>query len=875
MRWFWLAAWVGIAGLAVGCGSSDSGGTGGTAGSGTGGTAGSGTGGTAGSGTGGTAGSGTGGTAGSGTGGAAGSGTGGTAGSGTGGTAGSGTGGAAGSGGTCSAASDCPTPANECVTATCDGGQCGTSFVAAGTNTTNQTAGDCHVNQCDGAGNVTSVVDDNDVPDDSNACTTDVCTNGTPSHANVASGSTCGTNLYCDGNGNCVNCVAASDCGTDTPCKTFVCNGGTCSTIDVSPGTVVANPVVGDCLSDQCDGSGNISTNVADPSDVPADDGNQCTLEVCDNGAPAHPNANSGTACTQNGGVLCDGNGSCVQCLVASDCGTDTPCKTFACNGGMCSSTDVASGTVVANPTPGDCLSDQCDGSGNISTNVADPSDVPADDGNQCTLEVCDNGAPAHPNAPAGTPCTQSGVACDSAGTCLPAPVVVSTSPADGATVPASPDISVTFNIPMLPATLTGQTTAGPCSGSIQVSLDDFTSCIAFSSASAMLSNGDMTATLTPQPGLLVNRTYKIKVTTAAQGINLTPLAADYVTPNGFTTTSPNLCDGSLVISQIYGGGGSTSTSTVYKNDFVELHNRGTTTVDLTGLSLQYASATGDGWSVVALSGSVPGGGYFLVQLAGGSAGAALPTPDQSSTGISMSATSGKIALINGTAANPTGVCPPAATTIDFVGYGSSANCAEGTRMGVLSNTTAGFRVQGGCADGNDNSVDFVVAAPAPRNSATLAIACACIVQNESDTPEEAQYCDTQFPLSMSVAAGATTPNVYGRLYYSGVTGLGTPNANVRAQLGFGPLTANPEYEPGWTWTTAGYNVSCTDCGNNDEYQASFTAPAAGTWGYVYRFSLDQGVSWTYCDNYQGDMGAGSNAGLTFDLQNIAQLTSQ
>ena len=53
----------------------------------------------------------------------------------------------------------------------------------------------------------------------------------------------------------------------------------------------------------------------------------------------------------------------------------------------------------------------------------------------------------------------------------------------------------------------------------------------------------------------------------------------------------------------------------------------------------------------------------------------------------------------------------------------------------------------------------------------------------------------------------------------------------------------------------------------------SFTAPAAGSYRYVYRFSLDQGVSWTYCDNNQGDSGAGSNPGLTFDLENEAVLT--
>ncbi len=52
--------------------------------------------------------------------------------------------------------------------------------------------------------------------------------------------------------------------------------------------------------------------------------------------------------------------------------------------------------------------------------------------------------------------------------------------------------------------------------------------------------------------------------------------------------TSPD-----IVISQVYGGGGNSGAP--LKNDFVELFNRGTTSVSLSGWSIQYASATGTG----------------------------------------------------------------------------------------------------------------------------------------------------------------------------------------------------------------------------------------------------------------------------------------
>src|SRR5258706_12717435 len=48
-----------------------------------------------------------------------------------------------------------------------------------------------------------------------------------------------------------------------------------------------------------------------------------------------------------------------------------------------------------------------------------------------------------------------------------------------------------------------------------------------------------------------------------------------------------------LVISQVYGAGGNSGAA--FKSDYVELFNRGPADVDTTGMSIQYASATGAG----------------------------------------------------------------------------------------------------------------------------------------------------------------------------------------------------------------------------------------------------------------------------------------
>ena len=85
------------------------------------------------------------------------------------------------------------------------------------------------------------------------------------------------------------------------------------------------------------------------------------------------------------------------------------------------------------------------------------------------------------------------------------------------------------------------------------------------------------------------------------------------------------------MISQVYGGGGNSGAT--YTHDFVELYNAGSAAVDLTGWSVQYASAAGTSWNVTNLSGSISPGRYYLVRQAQGAGGTtSLPVPDASGT---------------------------------------------------------------------------------------------------------------------------------------------------------------------------------------------------------------------------------------------------
>jgi uncharacterized protein len=238
-----------------------------------------------------------------------------------------------------------------------------------------------------------------------------------------------------------------------------------------------------------------------------------------------------------------------------------------------------------------------------------------------------------------------------------------------------------------------------------------------------------------------------------------------------FTTDAPaprnsssefNPCGGAearLVISQVYGGGGQVATSP-FRNDYVELFNAGGTAADVSGMSLQYGSATGNfgssGALVTTLAGSIEPGGYLLVGLAsGGANGELLPTPDVTGS-TNASATTGKFALAEGTTAlgcGATTATPNPCTgedlerIVDLVGFGTSGTFEGSGPAPAPSNTTAIFRADGGCQDTDDNAADFSTGAPAPRNSESPTNLC---------TPVTDAPIVTECPSTVTVARGST-----------------------------------------------------------------------------------------------------------------------
>ncbi len=130
-------------------------------------------------------------------------------------------------------------------------------------------------------------------------------------------------------------------------------------------------------------------------------------------------------------------------------------------------------------------------------------------------------------------------------------------------------------------------------------------------------------------------------------------------------------------------------------------------------------------------------------------------------------------------------------------------------------------------------------------------------------------FCNLQSPTSLAVAANVQTGPIFGQVFEAGVTDTGDFNPAITAELGFGPDTTNPTTANGWTFATAVGNPGFTNP-SNDEYMGTLLFPTAGSFRFTYRFSLDGGLHFTYCDS----TGNGSNGDLDgFQLANTGVAT--
>jgi len=96
--------------------------------------------------------------------------------------------------------------------------------------------------------------------------------------------------------------------------------------------------------------------------------------------------------------------------------------------------------------------------------------------------------------------------------------------------------VAVTFSENMETGSVTTNTNDTTCSGSFQMSSDDFSTCIKMSAA-PVASDNDTIFTITPASSLSAVTTFKVKITTSVTDISCNTLGSDNSSIVGFSTS--------------------------------------------------------------------------------------------------------------------------------------------------------------------------------------------------------------------------------------------------------------------------------------------------------------------------------------------------
>jgi cysteine-rich repeat protein len=202
-------------------------------------------------------------------------------------------------------------------------------------------------------------------------------------------------------------CTTAEQCpGTDTDCRKRSCAAGVCGFEDAPAGVATSAQTAGDCQASVCDGMG-ATTTQGDDTDV-LDDKNDCTDDVCVEGAPVNKPRASGAACASGGGKVCDGASKCVECVDAAGCATGV-CSQSSCVPASCldavkndKETDVDCGGPDCNPCADgkicvvgpDCVDTICTGGLCAKATCADAAKNGGETDVDCGGGLCDGCGP-------------------------------------------------------------------------------------------------------------------------------------------------------------------------------------------------------------------------------------------------------------------------------------------------------------------------------------------------------------------------------------------------------------------------------------------------------------------------------------------------
>lgn len=223
----------------------------------------------------------------------------------------------------CLVGADCSANTTACGSSKCVNGACDVMFEPKGTQLPagDQTAENCKMRVCDGAGNVIDIADAGDPPNDGNECTADACNGMIPAHTPAPAGLACNGDGVCDDAGNC-RAPLGKACAADNECASVHCVDGVCCDTTCT----------GSCMA--CNAMGSIGTCSHIP--FPGTDTTCSGTQVC-NGTGSCELANGQTC--NNGAKKC-ASGTCYQgkckSTTGQPCAMNSDCVTGMCVNATC-----------------------------------------------------------------------------------------------------------------------------------------------------------------------------------------------------------------------------------------------------------------------------------------------------------------------------------------------------------------------------------------------------------------------------------------------------------------------------------------------------------------------------------------------------------
>jgi len=137
-----------------------------------------------------------------------------------------------------------------------------------------------------------------------------------------------------------------------------------------------------------------------------------------------------------------------------------------------------------------------------------------------------------------------------------------------------------------------------------------------------------------------------------------------------------------------------------------------------------------------------------------------------------------------------TGTCPTA--VVDFVGFGSSANCFEGTGpTATLTNTTAAIRKDGGRTETDDNKLDFATGAPAPRNTSSIPLPPLNVLAVSIDPSAPSAFVGSSVSFTASATLGGVPVAIGSAAWTSSNTAVATIDGSTGAATTLATGTTN------------------------------------------------------------------------------------